>query len=450
MKLIIKTIKEAMKTPGFSLLYMAGVAFTIAFTIIYGMLLYSQLGPVYPEYDRNSTVYVETVVLTKDGTRSSHSIGPLFIEEFMRDKLKSAEYMTAMGSRGWGYPMVQTDGHGPEFHAEVRYVEPSFFEFYKYVFKEGKPFSQEDFDSELDVADISEGIAKRLFGSAEEAIGKDISIDHVNYRIRGVFREGSALNVDSYGEVFLPYSLVINSRTLSKDGMRRYFGGLKAIIKAKPGKEEELRDELRDICHRINAMDTTDMTFHLPGVMSHKEHILTDTSVDFSWDGDEDEKFKIKESSSFLHLWKPFLIALLVVLVIPALNISGLIGARMDRMASELGVRRCYGANRRKLMEMVLTENLILTLAGGILGLIAAWLISVFLGNFLLQLTPLAYETGFRFGNDASFITGETAFAPLLFVFAFAICLILNLISAYIPARRALHNQITESLNTKR
>ena len=151
-----------------------------------------------------------------------------------------------------------------------------------------------------------------------------------------------------------------------------------------------------------------------------------------------------------MQIWKPFLIALLVVLVIPALNISGLIGARMDRMAAELGVRRCFGANRRRLMGMVLTENLVLTLAGGILGLIAAWLLSALAGNFLLQLTPLAYEQGFRFGDDASFITGESVFAPLLFVFALGICIVLNLISAWIPARRALHSQITESLNTKR
>ena len=450
MNLIKKTIKEALKTPGFSLLYMAGVAFTIAFTIIYGMLLYSQLGPVYPEYDRDSTVYVETVVLIDGYNRSSSNVGPLLIEDFMRDKLKSADYMTAMGSLGGGYPMIQTDGHGPEFHAEIRYVEPSFFKFYKYIFKEGKPFSQEDFDSKLSVAVITEGIAKRLFGSSEEAIGKDISIDHVDYRIRGVFREGSALNVDSYGEVFLPYSLVMDSSIMQQENLHRYFGGLRAAIKVKPGKEEALRDELRDICRRINAMDTTSETFYLPGVMSHAEHVLTDTQLEWAWDGNNDEQFKIKEAPSLLQMWKPFLIALLVVLVIPALNISGLIGARMDRMAAELGVRRCFGANRRKLMGMVLTENLILTLLGGILGLIAAWLISVFAGHFLLQLTPLAYEQGFQVGNDASFITGESAFAPLLFAFALCICVVLNLISAWIPARRALHTQITESINTKR
>ncbi|MDE5848850.1 MAG: ABC transporter permease [Muribaculaceae bacterium] len=449
MNLIKKTIREAMKTPGFSLLYMAGVAFTVAFTIIYGMLLYSQLGPVYPEYDRSRTMYVKTLVNTNENNRSSGFLGRNFIEEFLRDKLKSADSMTAIIINNWHYPMVQTNGQGPEFHAEVRYVEPSFFRFYRYEFKEGKPFSEEEFESEIRVADISEGIANRLFGSPEEAIGKDISIDHVDYRIRGVFREGSALNVDSYGEIFLPYTLVDNGK-YELPPQQKYSGGLQAVIKVKPGKEREFRDELRDITRRINAIDTTGWKFHLPGVMTHAEHVLTDTSVDFSWDGDEAEIFKIKESTPLYAMWKPFLIALLVVLVIPALNISGLIGARMDRMASELGIRRSFGANRRRLMGMVLTENLVLTLAGGILGLIAAWLISVFAGNFLLQLTPLAYETGFSFGNDASFITGETAFAPLLFLFALVICLILNLISAWIPARRALHNQITESLNTKR
>lgn len=447
MNLIKKTIREALKTPGFSLLYIAGVAFTVAFTIIYGMLLYSQLGPVYPEYYRGATVFAETLVITQGYDISSGYLGRPFIEEYLRGKLKSAELMTFSGKMGLGFPMIQTEGHGPEFHAEVRYVDPEFFNFYRYEFKEGKPFSQEDFDSELSVADISEGIAERLFGSPAEAVGKDISVNHVNYRIRGVFREGSALNIDSYGEIFLPYTLVF-PRDGYQQGPRRYLGSLRGAIKVKPGKEDALRDELRDICRRINAMDTTETVFHLPGVMSHAEHVLTDTRIEFNKDGND--IFQIKDAASLPELSKPFLLALLVVLVIPALNISGLIGARMDRMASELGIRRSFGAKRRKLMGMVLTENLVLTLAGGILGLVAAWLISVFAGNFLLQLTPLAYEYGMRYGNDASFITGETAFAPLLFLFALVLCLILNLISAWIPARRALRCQITESLNTKR
>lgn len=447
--LIKRTINEALKTPGFSILYIVGVAFTIAFTIIYGMLLYSQLGPVYPEYDRSSTVYMETMVVTSSNSYSSGNLGRNFIDEFLRDKLKSADAMTAMGPNYWIPPMVQTDGHGPEFPVVIKNVEPSFFKFYKYEFLAGKPFSQEDFDSEISVANISEGVAKRLFESAEEAVGKDISIDHIIYRIRGVFREGSALNIDSHGEVFLPYSLSIKKEN-NRENLQDYFGSLRVAIKVKPNKGNELRNELREICQRLNSMDTTDYNIYFPGVTSHAEHILTDTKVESRRDQDPNEAYKIKEAPSILQIWKPFLIALLVVLVIPALNVSGLIGARMDRMASDLGVRRCFGANRRKLMSMVLTENLILTLIGGILGMITAWLISLFAGRFLLQFTPLAYEYYSSFGNNASFITAETIFAPLLFIFVLAMCVVLNIISAWIPAHRALHHQITDSINSKR
>lgn len=446
MNLIKKTIREALKTPGFSALYIIGVALTIAFTIIYGMLLYSQLGPVYPEYDRGSTVYLETMVAKSERTTSSGALTKYFIDDYLRD-LKSVDKMTASICYDMGYIMVQTNGHGPEFHAEIKYVEPSFFDFYKYEFLAGKPFSQEDFDSKLRVANITDGIAKRLFGSAEDAIGKDISIDHINYKIRGVFREGSALNVDSYGEIFVPYSHHIYE---SRGGnMRSFLGSIRPAFIVKPGKDAQFREELRDICRRINAMDTTEWTLYIPGVVTHAEHILTDTEVDIFGEH-EDDAYQLKEASTIPEMWKPFLIALFVVLIIPALNVSGLIGSRMDRMASELGIRRSFGANRRKLMGMVLTENLILTLIGGILGLIAAWLISAFAGNFLLQFTPLAYENGFESSGNSSFITGETAFAPIIFIFTLVVCVVLNLISAWIPAYHALHSQITDSLNSKR
>ncbi len=441
MNLIKKTIQEALKTPGFSSLYIVGVAFTIAFTMIYGMILYGQLGPVYPEYDRSSTLYIDTSMIKDERSASMNAIGLPFIDEFLRDSIPSIDKVTAMERWYSEFPMVQPEGNHPEFHVQTRYVEPSFFDFYRYEFKAGKPFTQTDFDSRLKVAVVSDKVARRLFPSDEEAIGRHISIDHVKYRIAGVFREGSVLSVDSYGEVFLPYDREENYGDIVPD---KYKGSMKAIIKVKPGKENELRAELRDICRRINAVDTTAPRFYLPIVMSHAEHVLINPDVD--WESD----FKISDAPSFLDLWRPFLIALLVLLIIPALNISGLIGARMDRMRAEIGVRRCFGAKRPRLMSMVITENLILTLIGGLIGLIAAWLIVSFAGTFLLELTPLAYERASSFSDSASFVTEEMAFAPLLFAGVLAVCIILNIISAWIPARIAMHRQVTESLNTKR
>lgn len=433
-----------MKTPGFSLLYMGGVAFTIAFTLVYGFILYGQLGPVYPEYDRPNTYYIPQIMCKSEYMTLQNSLGKPFIDEFLRDSLKSVEKATAIVRYNWGYPMVQTDGKGPEFHVEKRLTEPSFFDFYKYDFIAGRPFSQEEFDANERVIVISDKVAKRLFDNADGAIGEKISIDHTKYRITGVFREGSALSPDSYAEVFMPYNYSASS-SRGGDWYDKYIGGLTAILKVKPGQQELLKKELREICQRINSVDTTAARFYIPMVTSHAEHILADSYYDTN-----QEEFLVAETPSIFKLGRPFFIGLLVLLVIPALNISGLIGARMDRMKADLGIRRSYGATRSRLMRMVLSENLVLTLAGGLIGLIVAWLIAVFAGDALMQFMPLGYHGSSSYGDNASIVTGEMAFAPILFILVFLICLVLNLLSAWIPARNAMHQQITESLNSKR
>lgn len=444
MNFIRRTFREAMKTPGFSLLYMGGVAFTIAFTLVYGFILYGQLGPVYPEYDRANTYYIPQIMCKSENMTLQNSLGKPFIDEFLRDSLKSVEKATAIIKYNWGYPMVQTDGKGPEFHVEKRLTEPSFFDFYKYEFVAGRPFSQEEFDAKERVVVISDKVAKRLYGKAEDAIDGKISIDHTKYRITGVFREGSALSPDSYAEVFMPYNY---SPSSSRGGnwYDKYVGGLTAVLKVKPGQQELLKKELREICQRINSVDTTAAKFYIPLVSSHAEHILTDSHYDT-----EQEEFLVSETPSIFKLGRPFFIGLLVLLVIPALNISGLIGARMDRMKADLGIRRSYGATRSRLMRMVLSENLVLTLAGGLIGLIVAWMIAVFAGDVLMQFMPLGYQGKSSYGENASIVTGEMAFAPMLFLLVLLICLTLNLLSAWIPARNAMHQQITESLNSKR
>ena len=70
-----------------------------------------------------------------------------------------------------------------------------------------------------------------------------------------------------------------------------------------------------------------------------------------------------------------FLLVLLVLLLVPALNLSGMIASRMENRLAEMGVRKSFGAGRRALLSQVMWENLLLTLAGGILGLVLAWVI---------------------------------------------------------------------------
>lgn len=442
MSIIKRAFQEAKKTPGFSLLYVCGVAFTIAFTLVYGFILYGQLGPIYPEYDRESTYYLEQIIFKHSNYTSIQGIGDPFIDQFLRDSLKSVEKLTVIAQYNPGYPMVQTNRKGSEFHVERRMTEPSFFDFYKYEFIAGRPFSQDEFDAGDQVAVISDKVANRLYQNPENAIDKKISIDHSKYRITGVFREGSALNVDSYGEVFIPYDMTtLNGR----EWHEKYGGTLKVIFKVKNGKEDLLRKELDEISQRINSVDTTAAKFIIPYVPSHAEHILADK---YQYSHDQDN-YQVAAKSPW-KLSKPYLIGLFVILIIPALNITGLIGARMDRIRADIGIRRCFGATRKRLIWMVLSDNLILTLAGGILGLLVAWIIAIFAGDILLQFMPLGYDKGMSYGGNAPIVTDEMAFAPVLFLLTLLICVILNLLSAWIPTQKAINSQITNSLNSKR
>lgn len=101
----------------------------------------------------------------------------------------------------------------------------------------------------------------------------------------------------------------------------------------------------------------------------------------------------------------------------------------------ELGVRRAFGATQGKILWQVLSENLVLTLLGGVLGLAMSYGAMLLLKDWLL-VTALG-QTGLSAGMFNGFV----------FVAAFLFCLLLNLLSAGLPAWRMSRLNITDSLN---
>ena len=88
---------------------------------------------------------------------------------------------------------------------------------------------------------------------------------------------------------------------------------------------------------------------------------------------------------------------------------------------------------------------MVLTLTGGIIGLVLSWV-----ALYVMRDTILTMFFDSDLLNDTTFVSGEVLFAPLLFLGALLAMLLLNLMAAVFPAWLSLRKPIVESMMEKR
>ncbi len=135
------------------------------------------------------------------------------------------------------------------------------------------------------------------------------------------------------------------------------------------------------------------------------------------------------------HQNRKMIFILLILLLIPAINLSGLSLSRMKKRTEEIGIRKAFGAKRYTILIQVLFENLITSLIGGVIGLILSYVVVFRMRDWLLDIP------------SGSTIPVNTLISIPVLLAVFAVCLVINLLSAGIPAYRASRMKIINSLN---
>ncbi|MCM1075820.1 MAG: ABC transporter permease [Bacteroides sp.] len=426
---------ESKENPGFTSLYVGGVAFAVAFTMIFAIIYYVHLAPIYPEYNRSTTGYINNIEVynQKSGMMSQSCPGMLFYDRYIKDS-ENIEYAAITSD---SQSLIQPPDNSGDFEVISRFIDPNFFKLYSYKFLAGRPFNEAETEAAMNLAVIDETTANRLYGSSENAIDKEISVTFKPKRIIGVVRNGNPVAYTSYANVFIPYTVYIKQNGGSRnpsDDKRELLGEFSFPIKFKDSQQmEKFREELADKISRVNATDTAGWeidTHNAP--MTHTMKVLAQTN------GGQDIDTK--------EALRPLLLTLVVLLLIPAINISGMIGGQMDRRLAEIGVRRSFGATRGQLTGQVMFENFVLTLAGGFIGLLISLIVIITSRDMLLKIIIPSWQV-----MDApAEVSTEMMLSPFIFLMTIILCLLLNLLSAYIPVRMSLRRPIISSLNSKR
>jgi putative ABC transport system permease protein len=417
----------------FSSIYIIGTGLSISVVMALGIVYYVKVADIYPETNRGRTLSALYGVETRKGGRgySSSMLSKKFIDQCLKP-LKSAEAVaTVVLYSGNEYYVQPGENSNEQWPVTTQFVDTSFWKVFAFRFLDGKPFSRADFLSGLPKAVISRSLAERLFGSSAAAVGKYVSLNFRPYQVTGVVRDVSKVTNTTYADLWLPLSLLPPDPENRRAGMLGRFG---AYILAKPGvKLAKVKAEALGNLARYAQPYADKYSLSLSG------------QPDTQWQS----IFRMGsgDTINFNQILLRYGLIVLALLLVPAISLSGMTDSRVERRLAELGVRRAFGARRGALLFQVLGENLLYTLLGGLLGLLLSYGMVCLASDWVMSLVG---------GGGASpFVwqTGSTTFRPAMllnlpvFGLALAACLVLNLLSALIPAWKASRREIIYSLN---
>ena len=434
-KLYFKQAWQMMKQQRlFSALYILGTGLAIAMTLVMVLIYYVRIAPIYPEVNRDRTLYIQIISFTKDGSQWQHSASYQAVKEWFYT-LENVQAVSAslMDERSDNSYIQPADRSG-DFKVKTQFVDPAFFRIYEFSFYDGGPFTEAEWQGGLPVAGITDALAKRLFGTATGVVGRRFSMNFVEYRVGGVVRAASYLTSDSFADVYLPYT-VVPGYDQARMPQLTYIGPFDLTFLVKDDAQAEaLKQEVSELVRKIN-LQLGEAGWQVNLYNQPRTHL---TKVFQSWVQDEFDAWATA---------RQLLLIVLVLLLVPSLNLSGMIASRMEGRLAEMGVRKSFGASRKVLLKQVMWENLLLTLLGGALGLVLSWL-AVYAGRdwvFMMMddwaiLPPAEVEVA---------LSAEMLFAPLVFLAALLVCLFINVLSALLPAWHSLRQPIVKSLNEK-
>lgn len=390
-----------------------GTALSIAMIMIVVLVFQIQFASFYPENDRDRMMYVDngTEVKSSQGWNRGN---------MSTEALKECFYSLTLPEAVAGYSLsakpLSIPGKRMYKNYAVKCTDPGFWKVFSFRFLAGKPFTQADFDSAIPVAVIAESVARKLYGDVD-AVGKTVIIDQSSYTICGVVEDVSQAADTAFGSIWIPYTTdrVLLSNT-TKENMSGAFSV--CLLAKRRGDFEAIRRELDRQVERYNGMKR-DCKINFMG------NPITRLDVAIGSEGQIHVSLKdylLKTGNLLLFL-----------LILPALNLLGVTQSAMQKRRAEMGVRKAFGATNGALIRQILWENGLTTMLGGVLGLLLSLLLLPLCKGFLLKSADTA-------------LNSDMLFQPMAFGAALLFCLLLNLLSAGLPAVRMARQAIVVSL----
>ncbi|MGN0030271.1 MAG: ABC transporter permease [Marinilabiliaceae bacterium] len=270
----------------------------------------------------------------------------------------------------------------------------------KWEIKDGEAFTDEDVRKAAKVCIVGTTIVKELFGDTEaDCIGRTIRFKSTPFRIVGVLKSKGYNNwgMDQDNVLIAPYTTVMK-RLLAQT----FFSSINCSAIT-----EELTDEA------IDELTT----------ILRSTHKLKD--------GDSDN-FTIRSQQEMMETMSSTMDTITIILVVAAgfsllvagIGIMNIMLVSVTERTREIGLRMSVGARSVDISNQFLIESVMISLTGGVLGIIVGWLGTLVCGQF-----------------------GLPTSIPMWSIFvSFAVCTVIGIGFGYIPASKAANLDPIEAI----
>jgi putative ABC transport system permease protein len=388
------TIRQIMKSPGFFAVAIAALALGIgANTAIFSAVEAVLLKPLpFGQPDRLVIVWEDMSFLGfANNTPAPANYVDWRAQNHVFTDMAATRFVTA-----------SLTGDGQPEQLSGKKVTPNFFDVLGVQPVVGRPFTAEEDKAQSPVVVLGYNLWRRRFGGDESIIGRAILMNGIQTKVVGVMPKDFFFGDRKNSDYWVPMAFT------PEQWARRQSHFLTVVARMKPGvtKQQAQKD-----MERV----AVDLQKQYPESNTKLGAVVVPLREDYAGDA----------RSGLLVLQ----VASVFVLLIACSNLANLLLARATGRRREMAVRLALGASHWQIASQLLTESLVLSMAGGLLGL---W-IGKTCWSLFGSLVPEQAGGGFELnGHVLLFTAGISLAAGLLFGFA--------------PALRASSVPLQESL----
>ena len=394
-------LRQLWQHPGFTVSAIAALALGIgANTAIFSVVNTVLLRPLsYPNADRMVDFLAPSSILAN----SLHCI-PEF--HFFQRQTAIFKEVVAYDNAGPGFNLT---GSRPQ-QVHGIHVTEGYFRVYGAPVAMGRTFTaQEDSPHGGKVVVLSYGLWQRRFGGDRAVVGKSLSLGNEPYTIVGVI--GKDFVADPQADLWLPFQF----DPVSTD-MNLFF-------------------EVTGLLQPGVTVAQANAELLAAGPEYHREFPNTNPRPHFTVGSLRDSIVGDARNSLLVMLG-----AVGLVLLISCANVANLLLVRATVRKREFAIRSAMGAGRARIVRQLLTESVLLSVAGGVFGLA----LGVLGMRALLAISPAGLP---RIGEDGSAISLDWRVLGFTLVASLLTGILFGLFPAFSASRSDLNSTLKESGN---